>query len=201
MFISILACILFCSTIYLLVPYVKTKWKIRHYAKAYKNPNTRSEICYVDKMGNNWYHFPNILDMHPKRAMKATVAEKMGHLCITPEMLDRYIREIRIANDKGNTSRVGYLIERMDERRLLAGEKVTLESMMDAYFFIEGEDPESNSEYWTEKKKDIWSKDSDCHAFFLHKSFTMLRSINELSKTDIMDYLLQQELEKNLNRL
>ena len=189
------------STIYFFIPWLKTHRNIRKYRELYKSHDSKLSLCYTDKDGNNWYQFTNLLNMYPMRAIRAEVATNASHLGITPEMFDRYIREAKIALDKGNHSRVGHLLERMDERRLLAAEEETLKGLADAFFVLEGEDPQTTSPYWFDKKKEIWSKDPECYAFFLHAAFSLLRTTSELSKTDLLNYLQTQASGKLLNRL
>ena len=184
------------------LPIYRYRKNTKDYIKEYTSLDSKLEHCYTAQFKGEsykFYKFKNVLDLPPKRAIAAEVATKMANLCLTEKMYDDYLMRIKKALNKSDMVQAAGLVTRMEERRTLAGELLTIQALADCYFLIEGENPLQISPYWFEKKKAIWSNDEDCDAFFLHSAFSMMRDIQESSAISIRNYLRSQEIERALN--
>ena len=197
----VLAIIFFLTSVYLFVPWYKRYRSIKTHRKEYEAADSKLECIYTDSFGNNWYGYKNVLDMAPLRGIRAEVASRMARLCLTDEMFDKYVAQIKSACNHGDLVRVAGLVDRMSERRLRPAEIETIKSLADAYFLLEGENPKETSEYWFDKKKEIWSKDQACMSFFFHEAFKQIRNAGQLSQSDLLNYLLTQQVEDQLSRI
>jgi hypothetical protein len=198
---SILCTLLLGTSIYFFIPYWKREKAIAEHRKEYLSAETKLEPCYTDILGNRWYQFKSSLDMPPLRSIRCEVATRMANLGLTEKMFDDYTDQIKKALNRGDVSRAGYLVNRMEERRTLAAEEETLRQMCDSYFLIEGENPKECSDYWFQKKIEAWEKDPAAYAFFLHECLKYIRSIEGLSNTGLLQFLRNQAVEKALHRL
>lgn len=197
----VLTIVLFSTTCYFAHPWIRQRYAFRKYRDEYKSAESKMECVYTAKDGTRVYKYKNVLNMPPRRAIRAEVATRMSKLCMTEKMFDEYTRAMTVACNKNDLKQVGYLIGRMEERRTLPAEQNTLEALADSFLLLEGENPMSTSEYWFKKKKALWAADEDCHAFFLHTALRLTRSIDDLSPIDTLRFLQNQAAEYSLSRL
>lgn len=180
---------------------IRTYLRIRKHLAAYNEQDGKMERIYTDAFGNNWYYYPNPLNIPPNRSMRVEVARRMTVLCMDDAMFDDYLKEIALALSRKDWNRCAYLVGRMEERRRLPAEENTLKALADGYFLLEGENPKECSDYWFEKKKDIWSKDEACKGFFLHRALSMTRDISDLSESDLLRSLTLEAVARSLHQL
>lgn len=197
----ILTILFFSTSVYLGLPWIKRKYSIRKHRDEYKALENDIEVIYDDEFGNRWYQFKNVMSMPSKRAIAVERATRLAKLGLTEKMFDEYTFALKQANNVKDTNRIGYLVGRMEERRTLAADENTIVGMADGYFFLEGENPKTPSAYWLKKKKEIWAKDDKCYAFFLHKSFSTIRDIKDISEEDFLRSLKEITAVHNLSQL
>lgn len=184
-----------------IIPRLIKRNSIRKYLHEYEGVESKLEAIYKDEQGNTWYQFKNTSDTPYKRGISIELAAGMAELNMIPKMFDDYVVAMRKAINSKDLTKAGYLLERMNERRLLAAEEETLKELANCYFLIEGENPASTSPYWFEKKKEIWNKSDKDYAFFLHSALKRTRNISELSETEILNSLRTQAALKLLHQL
>ncbi len=175
------------------------------YKEAYESTLAPLVECYVDSFDNKWYHFENLTQLPWKRSSEGNIFHKHSELAVTPEQYDEVLaRLITAASGPGSKQKaceeVIKLVTRLQERRTWAAELRTVEGLANCYFILEGEDPSETSEYWFQKKKDIWAQDKDCHAFFLRSAWRTTRSFKDLSDTGIVSYMLNKAINDPLNQ-
>ncbi len=175
------------------------------YLEEYENQSSRIVECYIDDLGNKWLMFENLTALPAKRAIEGGIMSRHAELCLTPELFDEYMNTIFTTlttnvNKQKAAEEVLRLVARIQERRTWAAETHTVEALANVYFMLEGEDPKDTSNYWFDKKKEIWAKDSKCHAFFLQSAFSTMRGFKDLSNTGIPSYLAQKAAEEALSQ-
>lgn len=198
---TILSIVFFGTSVYLFLPWLKIRQNTKKYREEYRKNLPKMEVIYVDKFGNNWFHFPNLLNLPVKRGIRGEVVQRMAKLGMTEEMFDQYMVEIKRLCNRNDLVGVAGYIDRMNERRMLPAEENSLVNLANAFFVLEGEDPSQVSDHWFARKKAIWAEDPDCYAFFLHRAMSLLRDISALSETDLLEFLQRQAVEKALHRL
>ena len=116
-------------------------------------------------------------------------------------MNSKYLQEIRDAINLKSYTRACSKIDELETRTTWAAEPKTLRRLAHIFTMLEGEDPGQPQQHFFEKKLEIWSKDSDCEAFFLHMAFGVVRSLELLSETDLVNYLRTKEAESAMSRV
>jgi hypothetical protein len=179
--------------------------KDKRLAKVFQGEEAKLSVVYVDKLGNEWRQYDNIFHMKWKRAKEAKQAAAHADMCVNPEMLDSYLEKIlnaliNMPNEAGKKIAVKHL-NNLQERRTWAAEETTLQKLANCYWILEGEDPAETSEYWFDKKKEIWKQDSDCYAFFLNSAFLIIRNVKDLSDTGMLEYLREKQVQSGLSVL
>lgn len=188
--------------IYLFIPFIKHKTQIRNYHSNYllieEKPDI--EILYVDRMGNRWAGFKDPMKTPTNRALQGELFSQWSELCMTPDYFAVEMNKGITFLNKGRNIQAGYIFNELMTRSRWAAHKSSLELLANVLFMLPGENPMHPSDEFMQKKKDIWAKDPDCEAFFLHLAFGHIRHLHQLSKKDFMNYLVMKELEEKLTR-
>lgn len=180
-------------SLWLTLPILKRKkWNKKHKA-FYQSEDSGISHIYTDSFGNNWYQFTTHLLLPAMRSIAAEVAARHAELCMTPEMFAQYVVKLKAACNKNKLVDVAGLIASMEERVSRAAERETLLALADCYFLMEGEDPKHPTKHWSERKRDVWSKDAECEDFFLTAANSLVRNLTGLSDTDLLKYLMKQK--------
>lgn len=179
---------------WLYLPVLKRKKWNRKHKEFYQSIDSPIEPVYTDMFGNKWYRYTNHLILPAKRTIRVEMLGRHAMICISENMWAQYIVKLKAACNKGKMHDVSVLVGAMEERSTRAAEAESLLELANAFFLIEGEDPKATSEFWGKKKKEIWSKDSDCEAFFLICAFAIIKDSNELSDTDLLHSLTMGRL-------
>lgn len=198
---AVLAFIFFLVSCYLAYPWLRERYSFRQYLDEYRSAESLMEHVYTSRNGTKVYQYKNVLNLPPKRAIKAELQMKLSTLCLTAKMFDEYTAAMKAACNKNDLQRVGYLIGRMEERRTLPAEENTLAALSDTLLLLEGENPKATSEFWMKKKRKLWEEDDDCYAFFLHVALTCTRDIKEQSPEETLRSLRFQAEQHLLHRL
>lgn len=197
----ILISILSITTFFLGKFYIESKMKQRKLEANWGKHAPNLEVCYVDKLGNKWYKMTNFLNIPTKRAIEAKIAHNHADLCVSPEVFDSAMNKLVIYLNQKNTVKASEIVTNLQHRRTYAADEQTLLNLINCYFLLEGEPAEDTNPYWFDKKKEIFSKDKECYAFFLNSSFLTLRNVSELSDTGILDYLQTKAQDELLSTL
>lgn len=201
-FLIILCLVLFSGCVYLLIPFIKHKTAIRRFHDFYMKTEEKPEIeeVYIDRLGNKWYTFKEIMKAPAKRTTDAEAMSRWAELCMTPEY---FAIEMNKAIGFMNKQRIAQAAGIMNElliRSTWAAERTTLQLLADVLFMIDGENPLCPTAEFMEKKKAIWAADPACEAFFLTAALNNIRSLERLSESDLMSYLKEKEIKEGLTK-
>lgn len=193
--------LLFTTTVVFFLPYIKTRIQAGKFYQLYHAQGTPLEVIYITKSGVKFYGWKSLFDMKQNRAQHAKIAALMADLCMTPDMHAKYLNDIRLAANAKNWTGVLGKINELEQRTTWAAEPETLRRLAHVFSLMEGEDPGQPQEHFFEKKLQIWKEDSDCEAFFLNMAFGVVRSLELLSETDLVNYLRAKEAEVALSKV
>lgn len=198
---TVLAAIFLSASIYLFIQMNKAQRPFKSFDKFYEKTETKHELelVLVDKLGNKWFAFKNMMETPPKRYTDLQAATRWGELGMTPEIFVREMTKARALISKDpNTASIK--IQDLIDRSTVAAEEETLKMIAAQMFLLEGENPMILTAEYLEKKISIWEKDEDAKGFFLHKAFTTLRNLSELSQRDLLSYLREEALKKAMKK-
>lgn len=179
---------------YLLVPYIKHKTAIKRFKDHYNKEENAPDIeeVYIDKLGNKWYGFPQGIVGPAKRIIEARISKTWADLSMTVEFFDVKMKEQFAALSKGDLNTAATINQELQQRRTLAAETHSMELMINCLYMLDGENPAMPDNDFLKKKRAIWDKDPECHAFFLTAAFGFMRNTSPLSKEDLAIYLNSQ---------
>ena len=174
---------------------IKWRWLNR---KKYDQVNKPTEVSHIDRFGNKWYAYSAHMALPVKRYREANRAMAMAEMAITKERLERWLSEIQQNARVNNYNKVIAIAQNILDRMNVAAELVTLEHLANCLFLLEGEEPQETTQFWYDKKKEIWQNDSETHAFFLHAALSTIRNLQDLSRQDLASFLKVKEMERSV---
>lgn len=160
----------------------------------YHREDSHVEEVYTDEEGNKWYAYLDPIMMSGYRATAAEISQRQADLCMTPEDYARMVAKAKKHANTGDFTKAFAQLDVIADQMNQAGEETTLLNLANAYFLIEGEDPEVISQAATKRKQAIWEKDEKCRAFFLTASFRLTTKYGNISDDDILRYLMEKRL-------
>ena len=139
--------------------------------------------------GIKFYTFSNPIQIPARRALAAEAATKQAEMNVTSEDLNAFITEAVSYGNKGEISKIFYLLERLKERLDWACEYETLMKLATCYFLIEGEPIQSVSNEFTKRKRALIQSSPEAEGFFLAAAYKLTTEYSDFSETDILQYL------------
>lgn len=147
----------------------------------------------TDGKGNRWYQFKNPTRIPAIRSIMGEVAATQAEMKMTMTSLHKFCVAMETKIVEKNFIDLSSLVSRLKERLTWAYEEKTLTSLAVNYFLIEGEDPTTISDEFTEKKRELLSSDIELRAFFLTAAFNYTRTTGNILETDILNSLIQNQ--------
>lgn len=195
-----LCILLLITSIYLFIPFWKHKTAIKRFYSFYLITEEKPEIevCYVDRLGNNWYQFKDLMKAPAGRTSAAEAMGKWAEMNMTADYMAIKLNEAINFINKAKQVQAGTILSEMLVRATWAAERTSLENLANQLFMLDGENPLAATAEDMEKKKAIWKKDPDCEGFFLHRALLHTRHLGELSASGLVSYLQQKEIENSL---
>jgi len=142
--------------------------------------------------GKKFYSFANPIQLPTRRALAAEAATKQAEMNVTSEELLQFCDEMTVYGNKGEISKVFYLLERLRERMDWACEYETLMKLAMCYFLVEGEPVQSVKNEFTKMKRELIQADPAAEGFFLTAAYKLTVEYSDFSETDILQYLAQK---------
>lgn len=202
MFGYIVIIILFSSTVYFFIPYWKDRTAIKRFHSFYKQEEEKPEmeVVYVDRLGNNWYQFKDLMKAPAGRTSGAEAMSKWQEMNMTADYMALKLNEAINLINKAKQVQAGAVLNEMLVRATWAAERVSLENLANQLFLLDGENPLAATQEFMDRKKAIWKQDPDCEGFFLHRALLHTRHLGELSASGLVSYLNQKEIENSLTK-
>jgi hypothetical protein len=146
---------------------------------------------YTDKYGNDWFEYANPMNIPAKRAISAEVATRFADMNLTKANLQILMNEMKKKANEGNIVDLFSLLGEIEYRLNFIGEEETLMELACAYYLIADEDETDMTDFYREKKMEIFRKDKDAKNFFMEGAFRRTIKYLDMSEVDILDYLNQ----------
>ena len=118
------------------------------------------------------------------------------HNRVTDVELAGFCDRITEAMDEQKFTKAAGYVERLKERISYAVEMTTLLQLAKSFFFLEGENINRSSRYYSEKKDEIFEEDLECRAFFLQGAWKLTDMYADMPDIDILTYLMEVEARK-----
>lgn len=152
------------------------------------------QLCHTDKFGNKFYEFTCLEVIPYLRYIAGETAARYAEFNLTGEAFGKLLDKTLAHANKGELTQVISILVEIDNRRRFCGTEATLYELACCYYILEGEDVNEPSQYWNDKKKELWSKDGRARAFFLQSAFTFTAQFNDMRTTDIPTYLSKNSI-------
>lgn len=169
-------------------------------------PTNETKHLYTDKFGNNWFGFKTFEYLPNDRREQFIIATTALELNLTKQDLNKYIDTINaladdIVKTPENKFKIFSLNERLRERANLAAYYKVIADLVNVFFLLEGEDPNTLSQEFTIKKTKLLEQDNEAKKFFFVLLTQHIYNSRDISETEIWEYLLNQINNPHLHRL
>lgn len=162
----------------------------------------RTTLEYIDRQGNKWYSFNNILDMSMDRKLMIDEAQRFMELNITKDKLLKIIVSLKdkISNKKNDDAFV--TVANLEARLSLKAETETCLQLCAIIFLINNEPLTHFDNKYYEQKLELLTNDIELRNFFFQLFLIKYKSFTQQSAQDFINYLKKATLQINLlNRL
>lgn len=165
--------------------------------RTYTNPATNSrceqELIKVDKEGNNWWAFTDLMTMPFTRNFAAQKITALYQLGLTKDDLDKHITELKKilnSDDKEKYQKAYANVLDFETKTEAATNPVRqMSSLVCVYYTLNDEPIDSFDGTTQAKKMSILESDPELHSFFLQHQMNLIEGftgfLSNLSKTSL----------------
>lgn len=186
---------------YLFLKFREAQKPLKSFAKYYERTEAvpELELIRVDKFGNKWFALKNIMQLSAKRATDSEFASRWAEYGMTQELFVKNMTKAKALLSK-DPSASGNIIQDLIDRATLACEEETLKLLAAQLYLLDGENPIMLTQEALERKLKIWSEDEESKGFFLHLAYMTLRDLKQLSESDLLTYLREQQIKSVMEK-
>lgn len=165
------------------------KFYLRKIKQATEPQKDGFKFLYKDSLGNKWYTVSNAANIHASRSLMAWVFQKDMEFGINAEKRQVLYSKMNEAVNKGDISTIAKLTGLLEAGETLYAEPTILLNLITCYTFLNDEKNDGYLEWVQEKKREIWSSDNDCKAFFLQFAVNFTEKFSQSQNKNVLDYL------------
>ena len=181
--------------------YLSSKIVVKKFLSVYGPTDAKPELLHIGTFsGKKFYAFKNHMEIPQKRAEEAEIYTKFASLNMTEDWFRQKIAVAYKSLNEQDFIKAAVTVKDLIDRTEFAAEEVSLTRLAASLVLIEGENPRVPEPKFYEMKKQIIETDSEANAFFLTYSYRTMKNLQNLSETDFLLYLKNNEIKKQFQR-
>lgn len=151
--------------------------------------DTKLVEVYTDKFGNKWYTNLNPFDISAVRGIAAARKERYVGMMLSETTLKELLEEHRMAAKELDIRKCFAIVQEIANRQAFICEEDSILDLVDIYYFLNEEEPETISDFHSAEKRKIWLEDPACKNFFLKVGMALTNRLANIPESDLLKYL------------
>lgn len=161
--------------------------------------NENLKLVFTTKLGVKFFAHIDPLTVSAERGVAAEESRRYAEMCLSKKEMKALIAEYKKGVNNQDIVYSHSIIQEMEYRLNYIIEENSLFDLACLYFFIEGEDIKTPSEFYNNKKRELYKSDPDVRGFFLPIAFSIMNESSKKQGEDLLIYL--EEMKNQVKRI